>query len=605
MEQRIFVMKKISATNTILWLIAGVFSLALIIIIFGIFHGFDWTDEAWLFSTVTSGRDALEAPWGYQQLLSPLAAVTGQKVLSMRIVRLIFTILLGLFIAKILLKTAASRNVMLTTQKQLFVYFMSQLGTLLLWSWPARNFGYNEIASIIVQGIVIWLVYLLLAKRSLNSTKVLLQTSALGLFIGILWYAKFTSVILLLPISLLVVIWTSATKKVSNSIALLTGLTLGVLSPVTFGGNIGPYLSKILETLLNEEVRSANAHSGNLIQMYLIDIYNNFVLVFPFALLLLIAFALSFKLLKENIWASGASTLISIALFGWLALQGYKSLNSVVSGAEKTGKLAIYLGITALVLIVLFGFTKLREIKDIKTFTLSPQFITAFILLAIEPLLVSAGTNNAPSVHLAYGSTTWAALAGFVLALAVSIYELHSPKLVLVPLAIGLIYSLFALMLVFNDSQNPYRSFAFQKNTDLIVGDTSLDGILVTTEEAKWANWLTSQSKELGASTIPTISLKSPGALLLFNNSPYANPWLDEFWPASYWSVANNCKLDKTKDLIVLEPGTVTEQTQDLKLLNKSLEQCGLSFSNDFKLVSSYQSPNPIFDMKIWRLKSE
>lgn len=595
------IFSKIKISDALLIFIGLVLAASFGIIVFGIFHGFDWTDEAWLFSTITSGRDSMEAPWGYQFLLGPLAQLVGGKIIFMRLLRLFFTIALAMISAAIIVSISQARGHRLAGKQKLFLYLISQIGTLLLWSWPARNLGYNEIASIVVQVVVLLLVYLLLVGAK-NQTAKFVVPIILGLFLGLLWYAKFTSVVLLFPLAFFVILWVRKSNWLTSAVLFLTGFAGGILFPMSYGANVQNYFSKIVETILSEEMRSANAHSGNLVQMYSQDILNNVTAIFPFIVLLIIAVAFSYNTFNEHRWGIGAGAIISTLLFLWLGYLTYQYLQAVPSGAEKTGRLTIVIGVVSLVLLFFFARNPLRSEMGLAKFSFSPKITTAIVLIVIAPLVVSAGTNNAPSVHLAYGSTTWAAVMGFALLISTSIYSKVSPRLIYIPYLIGLLISIFALMLVVNDSQNPYRSFAFQKNNQSISGSSAFDGLNVTPEEAQWANWLKSQAEVMAASDVPTISLKLPGALLLFNNSDYANPWLDEFWPASYWSIEKKCLSGKPSDLIVLEPGTVSENTQDITLLNSSLEKCNLTFPNDFSLTSSYESSNPNLQMRIWRL---
>ena len=66
---------------------------------------------------------------------------------------------------------------------------------------------------------------------------------------------------------------------------------------------------------------------------------------------------------------------------------------------------------------------------------------------------------------------------------------------------------------------------------------------------ARWAEWIDAAGDSMGSDGVPAIALSSPGALFLFNNSSYANPWVDAMWPVSFRSITAACGGEPPHDL--------------------------------------------------------
>lgn len=595
--------------QVLLWAIGVVLTLSMIVIVYGIFHGFDWTDEAWAFSVISSGRTTLEAPWAYQYLVGPLLQLFGGTVITTRLIRLVAFVALAAFTAFMTIRIATARGVTFTKPTRALVYLVAQFGTLLIWSWPPRNFAYNELASIGVQFTVFILAFLLLTADPKpvwrdGYLKRFLLVFATAAVLGLIFYAKFTVAVILAPALLVVAVWRSPARRIVSAIAAVGGLIVGFAIPILFGARVGEYLQRIVEILFDEEVRTANAHSDGLAQMYVQDVVSNFSGVMPVALLFLAAVVASASIIRERQPAEGTLARLSILVFFFVAIQVTFYLRELDLGGEKTGRFAIVMAVGAAILLWFSTWRPVRGILDQKPFAHEPRMYVSIGLISVAPILVSLGTNNPLSVHLAIGSTTWTTMFGFALVIYVFFLQKNSPKISSLPFVLGLVASVLAFGLVLHDAKGPYRSTAFWKNTATIENAGVLAGIKVTPQEAEWADWVIDRAKALGAEDVPTISLKSPGALLIFNNSPFVNPWLEDFWPASFWSIPKACADGAPDDLIILQPGEVTEDTPEFRKVQDSLmSSCGLNLQEDFDLVANRKNSDPRYAMKIWRLQ--
>jgi hypothetical protein len=116
---------------------------------------------------------------------------------------------------------------------------------------------------------------------------------------------------------------------------------------------------------------------------------------------------------------------------------------------------------------------------------------------------------------------------------------------------------------------------------------------------------MTAESTRLHASGVPTVSISLPGALLTFNNSGFASPWVDTFWPVSFASIESACKTGGAPEqLFVLQPKSATLGSAVVRDTQAALSTCGVSFPSDFEKAAQHTSSDPAYSMTIWRLKS-
>lgn len=149
---------------TILW--SGVLiSLSLIVVIYGIFHTFDWSDEAWALSLIANNRESVGEPYAFQHLVHPIYVFLGENIIAVRLLRFTAFLALGVFSAFMLMRIAETKGLSFSKNQKTVVYIVSQLGTILVWSWPPRYFSYNELSSILVQVIALLLAYSFFRQR--------------------------------------------------------------------------------------------------------------------------------------------------------------------------------------------------------------------------------------------------------------------------------------------------------------------------------------------------------------------------------------------------------------------------------------------------------
>jgi hypothetical protein len=296
-----------------------------------------------------------------------------------------------------------------------------------------------------------------------------------------------------------------------------------------------------------------------------------------------------------------------LTLLGVFVLLGLSAGYTVLatSGAERTGRLAMIMAITAASVALFFGWRPTQRIMGILDNKPSIRTWSAVSLIAVAPILVSVGTNNPLTIHFGFGATVWAAACGVTLVLWFDLLTKRgSVTISLLPLVAIAALTAMAAIGVVRDGQAPYRSASFRANNTPIGISGPLSGLWVTPDEAAWAQWLQSESKRLNAVEVPTLSVKSAGALVAFNNSDFASPWLEAFWPASYWSIGEACEGKEVRDLIVIQPGSAPVAGPDMGMMSEELSRsCAITFPQDFEVMSTYESANPIHQTTVWRLR--
>ena len=150
--------------------------------------------------------------------------------------------------------------------------------------------------------------------------------------------------------------------------------------------------------------------------------------------------------------------------------------------------------------------------------------------------------------------------------------------------------------------EHPYRTLPYAEQRIPSDGP-HLQGMYFTPVEAELSSWIAQQARELDAEDVPTVAISAPGALLQFNNSPFASPWVDAFWPVSFDSVAAACTAEPPTDMFVLQPGTQDPASPSYQGFADSLRDgCGFEFPADFTEVAHRSDSNNVYEVTIWRL---
>jgi hypothetical protein len=578
--------------------------------IYGIFHSFDWTDEAWSYSLIANARISPGEPWAYQYLLHPIFLLLGESIISFRFLRLILFVMLALFGSYVATRILKVHNFKLSFDSKFIIYLSAQIGTILLWAWPPRGFAYNELASLIFQLVVFLFAMNYVISRELsehsNRNKLVLFYSiwfVCGLMVGLLFYAKFvTSFIAMLILCAAPYLLLISQKLISFLLSVL-GLTAGLFLPLLMGAPFVLYAQSVFLNVFDEQIRAANGHSESLIEMYLSNFQEVLFQYLPLTLVVFLAlywFKSAGRNRKSIMWKARfvpylmlLGILIYIANF--ILLLGF--------GPSGTGALALTLMFGSLG--ILLSLAIQPNSAPIKSGGVPGRKSLVFLLVLaiLSPFLVALGTNNPLMDHLAFESTIWCILFGLALSIYLDRLVLLKSKVFLFPALVMFTVICMTCYLSVMHARNPYRAASFKVTNSTIENVHFFEGLHVTAEEARWVDWLAQSSQELNAQDVPTLSLNSPAALLAFNNNTFASPWLTSLAPASYETMIPSCANVAPQHLFILQPHTEMNQ-ESLKLFKQALKKyCGLDFPQQFDLVRTFDSADTRFGLGIWKLK--
>ena len=596
-----------------IWLIA---SLVLVVVVYAVLawaipRGFDWTDEAWVYSLISSNRVAVGEAWGFQHVLHPLFVATGQSVIAFRVIRLIGYFLVSAFLLLIAHRTANALGWAMRLTNWLLILAVSQTGTFVAWAYPPRYLGYNEVSSWLTQvgaGLIVLLVVSrITAKPVVGARVVLVIWAGLGAIVVLLLAVKITTGVMFGALVIAALFVSSPTLVFSRRILTLAGgVVVGLLVLLASGFPFIDYARNLLSLVFDDSARRAYDHPvGELLKTYGLSFAGSARTIFLSLTFFVVVVALLLGLVSSRVSrqvvrlvAATAGTfgvLTVISLFIWPVTE--------VPFAD-LGYFTLFNGSAALVLVTLWlGVShgeggRSSQAKWVEIFGCTVVIAT--------PFAGAVGTNNGIVGQLLYSSTIWAVALAFLLVVLGERLALkgHSalssiPSVILVCL---LLLSAFAVR---GDVLNhPYRTspYGLQQSP---TSATHLGGMLLTAQEAEWADWMSSQARSLKAESTPAIAISSPGGILTFNNSPFASPWIETFWPVSFRSISAACA-ERTRPLklFVLQPGNAKTGSQVVEQTASALRDCGISFPADFVKAAVHPSNTPEFSMTIWKLTS-
>ena len=531
-------------------------------------------------------------------------------MIAFRFMRLILFVLLALFGAFVAIRMLKVHNFEFSIDSKIMIFVSAQIGTILLWTWQPRGFAYNELASLIFQLMFFLyaLIYVISREKSeqIDRYKFVKLHSiwfSCGVLVGLLYYAKFVTSFLALLILCSAPLFLLISKKFTSILISLIGVIAGLSIPVLLGAPIILYTQGVLQNIFDERVRAANGHSESLVDMYLSNFQEVMIQYLPLALILFFSLYwinTSRQDTSSTLWRTRqipsiviSGILIYFVIF--ILLQGF--------GPSGTGALALTLvfGSLGILISLVTQMNSDSMKKNEKPGKLSLIFL--IVLATFSPFLVALGTNNPLMDHVAFESTIWCVLFGSVLVIYLDYLDSLKSKFYLVPALVLFIALCMTLYLSLMSARNPYRAASFKVTNSTIENVHYFEDLHVTAEEARWINWLSKSSQELNAQEVPTLSLNSPAALLAFNNSTFASPWLTSIAPASYETMKPSCENGPPQDLFILQPHTEMN-LESLKLFKSSLKTiCGLDFPQQFELVRTFDSVDTRFGLGIWKLK--
>lgn len=577
-----------------------------VLIVWTLRRGFDWTDESWANSLIASDRVTTGEAWGYQHLLHPLFELFGESVLAFRWLRLAAYVSLAVLSTALLARVSSVLGFVLRRWEWWLVLLFAQVGTFLAWSYPPRYFAYNELSAWFAQVGALLLVVLLtgsVASRISFSTRVRMALwGAVGLIAVLLTAAKFTSGIVFGGVALVVlVLGDSVLGWVRRTLASVGGVALGLLWLPISGFPVSSYASGVERLLFDRTAQAENGHSLRpLLESYKDSLFETSQMVivpvalFAVALGLLLAGPVLTNVHRRLLTTGG----VTFAILTAVTIVSFPRIPSFPT----MGRFILLIGEFAAIAFVAVGASGSTLKLEASARSSRRVRLMAVAILVATPFIGAAGTDNLLMGQLLYSSTIWCVVLAIALVVVARRLEDLGSKSVMIPPAFVLLLIMVSGVFVVGQTlQHPYRSTPYQGQS-YATKAPHLQHILLTKDEAEWADWVAEQAVALDAEDVPTLSIASPGALLVFNNSAFAGPWLVEGRPATFNSIESACESATPSDLIVLQPGFSGPDSGAYGLLAAALENgCGIQFPGDFSIVAERTSPNPQYQMTIWR----
>ena len=569
-------------------------------------RGFDWTDEAFVYTMIASNRVAIDVPLGFQHLLHPLYALTGETVLAFRVIRLTGYVLLS--IALVACARAVLRRIGMRIPRSgwAFILLLAQVGTFLAWSYPPRYLGYNELGSWLSQLGVALIVHSLAwgvsSPRHQGASWVLWPIWAgLGAITSMLLFAKVTSALAFGAILAIALVIPNPNLRLwKRLVSIGTGATAVLLVLWVGGSPIGPYFQNTFALVFDKSAQDAAGHPfSGMVSTYVASLLSTGRASVP----ALLIFALAMVTFRRNVLPIGdgdrgevidriawiLGVLLVLVLFALPRPAVWRYL----------GELIVFIGAAGIIGLVILGAN--GAIMHGTAVSRSLSIAVGGSALVAAPFISAVGTNNGIAEQFVFAATLWAVVLGIALVLLTQRATLLRSGARSLPAVIGCVVIFMAAMAVKADIAKPYR------NPPLLSQETSsavpeLRGLLLTEADAAWIDWVAAAGDSLGANDLPATAIASTGALYAFNHSGYANPWIGRNVPAAFVSLSVACTVDPPSDLFVLQPGTSPEHAPSTSGVTKSLAACGINFPGDFRVVDKRGSPDPALAMTIWRL---
>lgn len=571
-------------------------------------RGFDWNDEGFIVALTSSARSAPGDVWGFHFLLHPLFELVGESIVVMRIIRLLGYAALGLLLTVIAARALHGLGVQLRRPSWMIVALVGQSGTFFAFAYPARHLGYNELSGWLTQLGVALLVLLLVSPaasaRDSGTRRLWLLWGAVGAAFLLLFVSKVTAAAMLgvALIVVVVVLWMRAPHMRLPMLGLPAGAGAAALVLLLTGVPLLKYTGNLLALVLDPSGRTNGYTVTSLLNSYLLSAWHTASTVaVPIMLAAAAVFVASAGARRVGTAPTvDDSPLRRIAPIAALLAAALLSLPVIVFPGG--GPTWTQLGVTLAFLMGLaaIGLAALAPVRgDVVAGPGRLRIGVAISLLAIAPLLSSAGTNNAIFGHGVFAATLWCVCSGVALAV---LWERVAASSLSARLAVAAMLTTSvavpALFVATDVLLHPYGTAPYLSQRSTIT-EGPLRGISLTYEEAQTVQWLMERSSALDAAGVPTISM-SPGHLVLFNSSPWTNLWPSQDWPTS---IAASCATDPPGDLMVIQAANYQRGDDRYEWMVAGLEACGIVFPDDFEVVDHHESSDRTQDLTLWQLR--
>jgi hypothetical protein len=576
-------------------------------------RGFDWTDESFGYTMIASNRMGVGEPWGFHYLLHPLYILTGESVLSFRIVRLGGYVLLSVALVCCARAVVGRLGISIPRSGWAFILLLAQAGTFFVSSDPPRSLGYNELSSWFAQLgvslIVLSLAWGIPGPSDQRVSRALWPLwAALGAITTLLVFAKVTSGVALgATVALALVIPNPNLRLWKRVVGIGAGTAAVLLLLWVCRYPIGFYFNNVFSVLFDKSAMNAFNHplSG------MFQIYARSLLHTSYALLpLLFLFVLTMSSFRRKArpsgdcakggridwqsWIPGSLLIVALYFLPSTDISSYL-------GVSYLGVMVCFIGATGLIGLAILGTNAATMHGSVGKRRSSIALAVAAIVVA--PFISAIGTINPIIAQFEFAATLWAVVLGVALVLLAQRGALLRMSARSLPTLIGCVVILMASLAVKANIEKPYGT-APLLSQDTPTSVPELRGLLLTRTDAAWIDWVSAAGVSIGADNIPATAIDSAGALYVFNHSGYANPWLLPSWSGAFSSLRLACTRLPPSDLFVLQPGTLTMDDSSTYQMTKSLAACRINFPGDFRVVDKRPSDDPKLAMTIWRLKS-
>ncbi|MDQ1536927.1 MAG: hypothetical protein QOE58_1320 [Actinomycetota bacterium] len=576
-------------------------------ILWTIRRGFDWTDEAFVYTMIASNRRAIGEPWGFQHLLHPLYVLTGQSVLVFRVFRLAGYVLLSLALVWTARFVLRRLGILVPRLGWAFILLLAQAGTFLAWSYPPRYLGYNELSSWFSQlGVALILLSLAWGNSCGGSQKgsqvMWLIWAGLGSITMLLVFAKVTSGFAFASLLVLTALLPHRHLRLwKRFVGAVAGAVVVLLMLWATGSPLKFYAHNMVALMFDKSARKA---LGRPISRIITSHLDSLLLTGWVLLPALLIFTLLVLTLTGK--AGGRRDAAVRAARGWpsylLCVLLVISLVALpkVDAWSYLGELVGFIGGAAIIGLVILGADQARTRRP--SLSLSRAVAVGGSAVVAAPFISSVGTSNPFAGEFLFAATLWAVALGVALVLlALRAQPVRGIVAAVPSFLVGFVVILLAAVAVKAAVVKPYHV------APLLTQETStsvpaLRGLLLTEADAAWIDWVAAAGDSLHADGVPATAIYSSGALFAFNHSGYAHPWVGSRWPLAFKSLSIACTKNPPADLLVLQPGDLHAGATAGVI--KSLAKCGINFPGDFSVAAQKTFEAPKRAMTIWRLKS-
>lgn len=595
-------------------LAAAVVAAALAAIVWALPRGFDVTDEGWLYTLLTNDRVTVGEAWGFHHLLHPVFEMLGSSVLAFRWLRIAVYVLLGLALAAVAHRVAAILGWRLPVVAWALIVVASQLGTLMAFSYPPRYVSYNELAAWLAQlGAAALLLALAGAVGGASRRSSVLLWVAVGGVTVLLVAAKFSASIALLVLVVAVLV---VARRPLPALARLGATALGaLLATVVLAIARFPfaeYAGNVVGLLTDREAQDAYAHPASELLVEYVEVLRDDLVAMIVPLIVAAVLLLALRVGGRTIDGAGRGrAVLVVALLAPIALAAALLLRPAARPSDEIGGTLLVLAVAAAAAVAaaLGSAPRSTDAEGASRGLGRWQSVVAVAVVALAPFAAAAGTNNDLTGQLLYGASLWAVALAFGLAILAERAGRRVPAARLVaPLAIGVMLVQGGLHVRGEITEHPYRIAPYAQQTEPAT-TPPLDGLLLEPEAAAWAGWLAESGETLDAEDVPTIAISSPAALLLFNASDYASPWVAVNWGVSFLSIERGCADGAPERLLVLEPEQLAAdperaaETRDRFI--DAIAACGLDYPADFEVVDARESDDPRWAITVREYRSD